>query len=190
MSRGHLPGQHLSWQRLWGGCPQAWLSHSPAQPCHLHCCFPLQLLIRPCRPSCFLQVNWLPPLLLMVPSWPLPSCHLFCLQRGLELGLGSGRNQAEDPQRHQPPSRGLDHLCVTAPCPPQGHMPGQPFPCLQTAGTVGFRAELASPWAESTRGPGGWRQDRHHLCLSPGSGRRTSRKWTPGPGPTSWAHQP
>lgn len=28
---------------------------------------------------------------------------------------------------------------------------------------MGFRAESASPWTESTRGPGGWRQDRHHL---------------------------
>lgn len=145
---------------------------SPAQPHHLHCCFPPQILIRPRRPSCFLQVDWLPPLLLMLPSWPVPSRHLLCLQRGLESGFGSGRNQAEDPQRHQPPSRGLDHLCVEAPGPPWGHMPSQPFPCLQTAGTVGFRAESTSPWAESTRGPGGWSQDRHHLHLPPGSGRQ------------------
>lgn len=115
----------------------------------------------------------------------MPSRHLLCLQRGLESGFGSGRNQAEDPQRHQPPSRGLDHLCVEAPGPPWGHMPSQPFPCLQTAGTVGFRAESTSPWTESTRDPGGWSQDRHHLHLPPGLSLRPSRKWTPGPGPTS-----
>lgn len=78
-----------------------WLSHSPAQPCHLHCCFPLQLLIRPCRPSCFLQVDWLPPLLLdgtflafTFLSPPLPP-------EGIGIGVGqwqkSGRRSSEAP---------------------------------------------------------------------------------------------
>ena len=168
----------MSWQRP-GGCPQTLLSHSPAHPHQLHCHFPLQLLIRSRRPSRFLPALWLPPLLLMVPSWPcvLPSPPL--PPEELESGLGSGRNQAGDPEgtlRARASLRGLDYLSVGAPSPPPGHMPGWPAPCLQMTGTAGFRTESTSSQTEITKGIGRWCQDKPHPCLPPGLSLRPSRK--------------
>ena len=90
--------------------------------------------------------------------------HLLCLQRGLESRLGSGRNHAEDPQRHQPPSRGRDHHCVGAPGPPQGHMPSQPFPCLQTPEQWASGQSTSPPLRAQGVLVGGVRTDTISVC--------------------------
>lgn len=90
--------------------------------------------------------------------------HLLCLQRGLESRLGSGRNHAEDPQRYQPPSCGRDHHCVGAPGPPQGHMPSQPFPCLQTPEQWASGQSTSLPLRAQGVLVGGVRTDTISVC--------------------------
>ena len=153
-----------------GGCPQALLSHSPAQPHHLHCCFPLQTLIRPRRPSCFLQVDWLPPLLLMVPSWPVPSVTSSASRGDWNRGWAV----AEITQKilrgtSLPPVAWTTTVRRPQAC-PRGTCPVSPSLVYRHQNS-GLQGRVNIPTTESRGGPGGWSQDRHHLCLPPaGSG--------------------